>query len=74
MKKPAFLIDGEDEINFKWFENVKIVGITAGASAPESLVQGVIQKIKIFGANEIVEVVGQKENTVFPLPIELRDC
>jgi 4-hydroxy-3-methylbut-2-enyl diphosphate reductase len=79
MKKPAFLIDGENEIDFKWFKNVKTVGITAGASAPESLVQGVIERIKLLdvktlNVNKVIEVAGQKENTVFPLPIELRNC
>ena len=69
---PAYLIDGADDIKEEWLKDVKSVGLTAGASAPESLVQGVIARLHEFGAGDPVEVDGIPENMEFALPRELR--
>jgi 4-hydroxy-3-methylbut-2-enyl diphosphate reductase len=68
----SYLIDGADDISTDWLIDKKQIGVTAGASAPESLVQAVIEKLKIFGAQEIIELDGIPENMVFALPKELR--
>jgi 4-hydroxy-3-methylbut-2-en-1-yl diphosphate reductase len=68
----SYLIDGAEEIQQSWLESVKNVGVTAGASAPEVLVQGVIEKLKSFGAEVINESKGIEENITFVLPAELR--
>lgn len=68
----AYLIDDADSIDSSWFENVKDIGITAGASAPEVLVQGVVNRLKELGANETLEREGRKENIEFAVPKELR--
>jgi len=68
----SYLIDGEDEIKPEWLKNIASVGITAGASAPELLVQKVIQRLsREFGATAS-EDSGPKESIVFQLPKELR--
>ncbi len=69
---PAYLIDNANEIDDNWLENVNIVGVTAGASAPEVLVQEVVNYLYDKGANEVLEVSGEKENVHFPVPEELR--
>ena len=55
-----------------WFNDVKTIGITAGASAPEELVQSIISRLKEFGANTIEELQGLEENMFFEVPKELR--
>lgn len=65
---PAYLVDDADELQAVWFEGKSHVGITAGASAPEVLVQGVITKLKQLGAQQVSELEGIIENVVFPLP------
>ena len=72
MKLPAYLIDGADEIKSDWIKDANIVGVTAGASAPEVLVQEVVNYLYDHGANELQEVSGAKENVHFPVPEELR--
>ncbi len=69
--KPAYLIDGAEEIQREWLADGKRVGITAGASAPEVLVQEVIAKLQGWGAAPAREMVGRPENIVFSLPKEL---
>jgi 4-hydroxy-3-methylbut-2-en-1-yl diphosphate reductase len=64
----AYLIDDCSEIKSKWFENVKTVGLSSGASAPENVVLEVIEKIKELGANETKEITVVEENTKFILP------
>ena len=72
MGSSAFLIDNADEIKAQWFtENTK-VGITAGASAPEVLVQQVVERVKELGGVNPVELKGREENITFSLPKELR--
>lgn len=65
---PAYLVDNADELNAEWFAGKKTVGISAGASAPEVLVQGVITRLEQFGGAKVVELQGIIENVVFPLP------
>jgi 4-hydroxy-3-methylbut-2-enyl diphosphate reductase len=65
---PAYLVDNADELNAEWFAGKKVVGISAGASAPEVLVQGVIARLEQFGGAKVVELQGIIENVVFPLP------
>ena len=69
---PAHLVDGADDILEEWLQGVRAVGVTAGASAPESLVQGVIERLKVFGGRLVAELPGIPENIEFALPKELR--
>ncbi|WP_118843029.1 4-hydroxy-3-methylbut-2-enyl diphosphate reductase [Haemophilus haemolyticus] len=66
------LLDDPSDIQADWFNDVKTVGITAGASAPEELVQSIISCLKEFGANTIEELQGLEENMFFEVPKELR--
>ncbi len=68
----SHLIDGAEDIKAEWFEGVEKVGITAGASAPEVLVENVIQKIQSWFDADIIKDKGPEENIVFQLPRELR--
>jgi len=65
---PAYLVDNAEELQPEWFAGKHKVGISAGASAPEVLVQGVIARLKQLGGSEVVELQGIIENVVFPLP------
>jgi len=69
---PAYLIDNENEIEQKWFEGVKKVGVTAGASAPDVLVKQVIQHLRKSGVSTVEELAGKEETIVFPLPKALQ--
>ncbi|MEJ2143054.1 MAG: 4-hydroxy-3-methylbut-2-enyl diphosphate reductase [Gammaproteobacteria bacterium] len=69
----AYLIDDESEIKKDWLDNINQVGITAGASAPEILVEQVIQRLQEWGADTVVDN-GKREDIVFPVPKELRGC
>lgn len=68
----AYLIDDATEIQSHWLSESDNVGITAGASAPEFLVQDVIQRLKEEGATELVQLTGREEKVVFNLPKSLR--
>ncbi len=68
----AYLIDNAREIQQEWLDGAECVGITAGASAPEILIQGVIEQLKHWGAYLPVELEGTAENITFSLPRELR--
>lgn len=68
----AFLIDGPQDLQAQWFDNIDTIGITAGASAPEVLVQSVIHGLKQYGAQMPEELAGRVENVSFSLPKELR--
>lgn len=70
---PAYLIDDPKQIQLAWFEGAKKIGVTAGASAPESLVQSVISQLTQWGAHPPEELIGRIEDVVFPLPKLLRD-
>jgi 4-hydroxy-3-methylbut-2-enyl diphosphate reductase len=69
---PGYLIDGPDDLREEWFANRSAVGVTAGASAPELLVQQVVQRLQEWGGVMPREVVGREEYVVFGLPRELR--
>ncbi len=69
---PAYLIDGADDIRREWLEGRARIGVTAGASAPESLVRDVIERLREWGATSVRELDGKPENVTFALPKELR--
>ncbi len=69
---PTYLIDGAGEIDELWLKGMNTIGVTAGASAPEVLVQEVIHYLRDKGATEVIEVNGARENIHFPVPKELR--
>ena len=69
---PGFLVDGPDDLEREWFEGRERVGVTAGASAPELLVQRVVARLREWGGVDATEVVGREESVVFALPRELR--
>ncbi|HGY1011845.1 TPA: 4-hydroxy-3-methylbut-2-enyl diphosphate reductase [Aeromonas salmonicida subsp. smithia] len=68
----AYLIDDASMIETGWLEGVKAIGVTAGASAPDVLVQNVIARLRELGGNMVVEHPGREENVVFEVPPELR--
>ena len=69
---PSYLIDGADDIRPEWLINVGHVGVTAGASAPESLVEGVIEQLRQQVSASVSEIEGVAEHMEFALPRELR--
>ncbi len=68
---PAYLIDGPEEIRDEWLDGKTCAGVTAGASAPESLVQQVVEKLR-QGERDISELEGPRENISFSLPVRLK--
>ena len=68
---PAYLVDDAEHINPAWLIGKKVIGITAGASAPEVLVNGVITHLKALGAHDVALLDGVVENVTFALPREL---
>lgn len=70
--KPAYLIDSAADIQEAWLKNASNIGVTAGASAPDVLVQDVIARLKALGGLNVHEVSGREENIVFEVPKELR--
>lgn len=68
----AFLIDGPDGIDPAWLQDVRKLGLTAGASAPEQLVRNVIAHLRELGAQSVRELHGEPEDVTFALPKELR--
>jgi 4-hydroxy-3-methylbut-2-enyl diphosphate reductase len=70
--KPAYLIDTYQDMQEEWFKKINVVGVTAGASAPEVLVQEVIEQLKKWGGISVVENKGIEEKVVFSLPSELK--
>ena len=69
---PGYLVDGPEDLERSWFEGRECVGVTAGASAPELLVQRVVARLREWGGRDAEEVVGREESVVFALPRELR--
>jgi 4-hydroxy-3-methylbut-2-enyl diphosphate reductase len=69
--RPSYLIDDAEHLQASWFEGIRTVGLTAGASAPEVLVQGVIEGLKQFGEVEIELLAGTPEDVKFKLPAEV---
>ncbi len=72
MGAEAHLLDGAQDIDPRWVKGKRRIGVTAGASAPEVLVQEVIDGLRALGAEAPIEVAGQPENVTFSLPKELR--
>jgi len=72
--KPAYLIDDASALQADWFKGIATVGLTAGASAPEMLVQGVIEGLRAFGPVEVTTLAGVAENVRFRFPAELADA
>ncbi|MDR7134133.1 4-hydroxy-3-methylbut-2-enyl diphosphate reductase [Lysobacter niastensis] len=68
----AYLIDGAVEIDPDWVRGRQRIGVTAGASAPDVLVRGVIERLRELGAQHVTELDGEPEDMVFALPKELR--
>lgn len=68
---PSYLIDNASEIKKEWLDGKQCIGVTAGASAPEVLVEAVINQLKEWGADTVEEAPGKIERVVFSLPKEL---
>jgi len=66
--RESYLVDRADEVRGEWIEGKRSIGVTAGASAPEVLVQDVIRRLKSLGAGRVRELEGITENVTFPLP------
>jgi 4-hydroxy-3-methylbut-2-en-1-yl diphosphate reductase len=71
--KPGYLVDGPEDLHREWFNGIKSVGVTAGASAPEILVQGVIAQLREWGGEVAEELSGRTEHVIFALPKTLRE-
>jgi 4-hydroxy-3-methylbut-2-en-1-yl diphosphate reductase len=65
---PAYLVDSADDVDPAWLQGRRRVGVTAGASAPESLVQALIDRLQLLGADRVRVLEGVEEHVVFPLP------
>jgi 4-hydroxy-3-methylbut-2-enyl diphosphate reductase len=70
---PAYLVDGAEQIDPQWLQGRRRIGLTAGASAPEVLVEGVISRCKEVGAESVDVLPGAVEDVNFPLPKALAD-
>ncbi len=70
--KAAYLVDNATELEKGWFDGAERVGVTAGASAPEVLVEEVVARLKEWGVESEVESEGQREEMMFPLPKSLQ--
>ncbi|TAJ19361.1 MAG: 4-hydroxy-3-methylbut-2-enyl diphosphate reductase, partial [Planctomycetota bacterium] len=68
---PSYLIDDERDLDPSWFRPGLRIGLSAGASAPESLVQKVVSRLRELGAGEVRELAGETEAVTFKLPPEL---
>jgi len=64
----AYMVDNADQIDASWIEGKSRIGVTAGASAPEVLVQAVIDRLKELGAKSVRHLLGVEENVTFPMP------
>lgn len=71
--RDAFLIDSAEDINPEWFKEANVIGISAGASAPEILVKQVIERLSVWFPIEIEEMAGVEERVVFSLPFPLKE-
>ncbi|WDE06570.1 4-hydroxy-3-methylbut-2-enyl diphosphate reductase [Thalassomonas viridans] len=71
MGTASYLIDTAEDIDVSWLSHAEKVGVTAGASAPDILVQQVIDALKNYGGHEVIEYPGREENIVFAVPAEL---
>ena len=71
---PGYMVDGAEDLRREWFEGCATVGVTAGASAPEILVQQVVSRLKEWGGELPEEIKGREEHVVFSLPKVLRSA
>jgi 4-hydroxy-3-methylbut-2-enyl diphosphate reductase len=71
--KPSYLIDDADALRAEWFQGISSVGVTAGASAPETLVQGVLDGLQRFGETHISNQDGVQEDVRFRFPAQVAD-
>jgi len=71
--KPSYLIDDADALRGEWFQGVRSVGVTAGASAPETLVQGVLDGLRRFGEIDVSNQDGVAEDVRFRFPTQVAD-
>lgn len=69
---PGYLVDGADDMRKEWFDGKDVVGVTAGASAPEVLVKQVVERLRTWGGEPPVETKGREEHIVFAMPRALR--
>lgn len=74
MGKSSYLIDGPEDIKSSWLKGVETIGLTAGASAPEILVESVIDRLKEWGADSVEQDGGEPETVVFALPKNLTNA
>jgi len=65
---PAYMLDDAADLKPEWVEGMTVVGVTAGASAPEVLVEAVVQRLRALGAESVAELDGISEKVTFPLP------
>ena len=72
MGVPGYMVDSADDLQPEWLEGKARIGLTAGASAPEVLVQAVIERIRALGAVSVRRMDGIEESVKFPLPKGLR--
>ncbi|MDP6163141.1 MAG: 4-hydroxy-3-methylbut-2-enyl diphosphate reductase [Candidatus Thioglobus sp.] len=72
-RKPSYLVDGAGDIDKEWLNGITSIGITAGASAPEILVQEVVSFLMSNGGSEVIEVDGALESVSFPIPALLKE-
>jgi 4-hydroxy-3-methylbut-2-enyl diphosphate reductase len=68
---PTYLIADSNELDREWVEDARCVGVTAGASAPEELVEGVVNRLSRLGPVEVSTLEGRDETIEFRLPAEL---
>jgi 4-hydroxy-3-methylbut-2-en-1-yl diphosphate reductase len=72
--KPSYLVDDASHLRREWFLPVSVIGLTAGASAPEVLVRQVVDQLRSWGAEAPAELTGREEHVVFSLPKALRNA
>ena len=70
---PAYMVDAPDDLQAAWFDGKSRIGLTAGASAPDILVQQVIERLRALGAVSVRKLAGVQETVHFPLPMGLGD-
>jgi len=68
MGAKAYLIDNAEQLQKEWFDSTQKIGLTAGASAPEILIQQVVQRLQQWGGQTPQEITGREENVVFSMP------
>ena len=64
----SYMIDNASQLNREWLQGKHKIGVTAGASAPEVLVQEVLARLKEWGVDQVTELQGKAENVVFARP------